>query len=454
MSTPQAPSPRRPGFGRLVLVAAVGAGAVLGVQSLTSGSGHHSAGAVGAQRAGGLAPIVAGTSGRQGTTGRATGAQPAKGVTGAVADAPAVRPVTGPRLVVVIDEPSGAFAQQNRLIREGATVAVAQIDAAGGAAHQGVRLLPESLDGLSPAAVQQRLRAAGPGAVLVLPCDADSEFSLAAGAAPYKTLMLAPCDADAALAQSIPTYWPVGTPGNDEAAGLAGYLQRLDGSTAFVIDTPGLRYTDAMTGYFRAAAQARGIQITGTATVSLAVGEAEVKRAASAIRAARPKPAVVFTALPPPYVNRLAAGLAGDGVQQILFGTSAMDTPLSLTKGAAALENATFGSYGFPSEDAAASNFLTAYRARFGLPVGSFPGLGYETIRLLDAAVTKARSTTPAAIQQALLGGISLPGVALFDRSYGGGSDHSPTTSVSVEKISSGSFLPLVTGPPTDVPKP
>ena len=94
---------------------------------------------------------------------------------------------SGP-LTVVIDEPGGLFAEQNELIMQGAIAAVDVLNAKGGVAHNKVRLVPEHLDGLSASAVQQRLHAAGANAVLVLPCDSNSQATLANGAAAYGTL--------------------------------------------------------------------------------------------------------------------------------------------------------------------------------------------------------------------------------------------------------------------------
>lgn len=464
MSSGPTPPRRRGGGWRLVLVAVAGAAAVLGYQSL-AGSASHSGGSPAAAQPPGAAGLVAGSSATGATGAPSRGGAGTTGTTGTtgptgtraagdVAGGPSRVSVSGPQLVVVVDRPSGAFAQQNRLINQGAMVELAQLDAAGGLGHHGVRLVTEQLDNLSPVAVQARLKAAGAGAVLVLPCDADSQLRLANGAKAYRTLMLAPCDADAALARSIPTYWPVGMAGDDEAAGLAGFMQRIGYQDVYVLDTPGLTYTTSMTAYFRQAVAAKRLRIAGSTTVSLALSPTEIARAAAAIKASGQRTTAVFSALPPPYVDELAAGLARDGVHKVLLGTSAMDTPLTLAKGASALENATFASYGFLEQDPAANGFLDEYRARFGLPVGSFPGLGFETIRLLAAAVSRAGSTSPAAIGQALSSGLTLTGVALADRSYAAGGDHNPISSVSVEKISSGSFLPLLTADPTDVPQP
>ena len=106
-------------------------------------------------------------------------------------------------------------------------------------------------------------------------------------------------------------------------------------------------------------------------------------------------------------MNHLATGLRAQGVYQPIVGTTALDTRLSLSSGAEALENTVFPSYGFRREDAPARRFARDYARRFrSAPAGGFPGLGFETIRLLEDAVRKAGSAEPSAIQQALSGGL------------------------------------------------
>ena len=362
-------------------------------------------------------------------------------------------PVSGQGLVLVMDQPSGPFAQQNTLIRQGIIVALDQLDANGGVDHHQVRLVTENLDGLSATALRGRLQAAGPNAILVLPCDSDSQSTLATAAAADRAVMFAPCDADASLADQLSTYWPVGMSGDEEAAGLVNVLEALGYSSAYVVNTPGSDYAASMTENFRAAAHANGMRVVGSGSVPLQASASDISRLAGAIRAARPQPAAVFSALPPPYIDSLAAGLVHDGVRAYVVGTSAMDTPSTLSStDSSYLENATFPSYGFLRQTPQTSAFVQEYKARFGQPVGAFPGLGFDTVGLLEAAITKARSTTPAAIQQALLSGINDPGVALFARSYDSRTNHNPVTTVSVEKIYDDSFEPLQTVQPSGVP--
>jgi ABC-type branched-subunit amino acid transport system substrate-binding protein len=447
---------------RIALAVVLAAGAALLGESLLKGGSHHSGtpaqrmargshaesapgGVIGSAVAPGTANEPGAGPGGQQLSGSGSGAQAAHV---AVAGGPAVtRSLRHGSMIVVIDQPaSNSFPEQNRLIAQGAAVAVAELNAAGGLAHHiHIKLVPQSLDGLSPSALSARLRGEA-AAVLILPCDTDSQPSLAAGAARYGILMLAPCNPDPTAGLRYPTYWPVGLGAKEEAVGLANYMRSVGHQSAFVVTAPGIHEVDLLTNYFRSAAQSRNIGIVGS--TSVATTSTDFSRVAHAIEAASPKPSVIFTAVPPPLVARLAAGLRAQGVDQIVLGTSVMDTPLTLASGGQALENAAFASNGFPRSSAAAQRFAADYRRRYSrAPVGSFPGLGLETIRLLAGTTRKAGSAEPSAIQRALAGGITLSGVGLANRTYDAGGDHDPIGEIGITKISEGSLLPLLAVP-------
>jgi branched-chain amino acid transport system substrate-binding protein len=439
---------------RLIVVVAVAAGAVA---LLTQGGHGSKASATHASQLStqGGSPLgsAATPAGSAGVTGSATLPTQAGHVT--VAGGPAVtRSLQHGSMVVVIDQPSNSlFAEQNRSITRGAAVAVDQLNAAGGlTGHVHIRLVPQSLDGLSAAAVQSRLHSEA-AAALVLPCDADSQLNLAAGASQDGTLMFAPCNPDATAGKRYPTYWPVGMAATDEAAGLTSFMYTLGYRDVFVVSAPGSRYVELLTSDFQSAAKARGIQVAGNASV--ATTTTDFTALAQAIESVHPKPSAIFTALPPPLVNRMAAGLQAQGVGATVLGSTAMDTPLTLSANTKALENATFTSYGFPRLSASAARFAADYRRQFGHEViGSFPGLGFETIRLIEAAAKKAGSAEPSAIQQALAGGLTLRGIALANRAYEPGGNHNPVGEVAISKVSAGSLLPLIVTSPTAAPTP
>ncbi len=364
-------------------------------------------------------------------------------------DAAVTRSLRHGVMVVAIDQSSsGSFVEQNASIAQGATVAVDELNAAGGLAdrHIRIKLVPQDLEGMSAEAVERRLHSEA-AAALILPCDTDSQLSLAAEASRYRTLMLAPCNPDPSAGRRYSTYWPVGMKPSDEAAGLAGFMHTVGYGSVFIINALGNHYAELMTGYFRAAARRKGIRIVGSASVGATMGG--LSSLAHAIASANPRPSTIFTALAPPLVNQLAAGLQAQGVTQNVAGTSALDTRLTLISNVSALEDAVFPSYGFPRESAPAHRFASDYKKRFGgEPVGSFPGLGFETIRLLETAVRQARSAEPNAIQRTLSHGLALAGVALAERSYQSGGDHNPTGTVAIEKIVSGHFEPVFAATP------
>ena len=276
------------------------------------------------------------------------------------------------QLNVLLDDPSGAYAEQNRTIGRGAQIAAEELDAAGGLpGHVQINLVHQNLDGLSPSALQARLASDASGIVL-LPCDTNSQLSLAAAAARYGTLMLAPCNYEPAAAERYASYWPVGAPASEELAELVDYMHAEGYLHAFIVDEPGSHYVEAVTNEFRQAAQAKQLRIVGTASIE-GTGT-DYNGLAQTIKHTEPSPSAVFTAVPPPTVNQLAAALKTQAVPVTLFATSVMDGPFAFTGGSSGLENTILGSYGFAREGRAARRFSNDYSNQFGrAPVGSFP---------------------------------------------------------------------------------
>lgn len=449
---------RRSEAARLSAAVVVAAGSVAAGEALASkhhGGGNAarhlgSAAVAGTARPGVGGQTAGGSVGAHGAGGGSAGAV-AGGSRAAstVASSPAVlRALRKGSMTVVIDQPpAGLFTEQNRSITQGAEVAVQELDAAGGLARRvHVRLLRQTLDGLSAGALRNRLQSEA-AAALILPCDTDSQYTMAAAAARFGMLMLSPCNAEPQAGREFPTYWPVGAAASDETMELANFMSVIGRGSAFIVQTPGSRYVQLLTSWFRTAAQARKIRVVGSASV--AMNTSNFTSLAHAIQAAQPTPAAIFTALPPPYVNRLAAGLAAHGISQPVVGTAVMDTPLTLAKNGEALNNAMFSTLGLPRESAAARRFAAAYSRQFHkAPVGGFPEVGLETVRLLADAAGKAHSADPRAIQRALSGGIALSGVGLADRSYRAHGDHNPIGEVAIVKIASDGFLPLFAGLP------
>jgi hypothetical protein len=125
-----------------------------------------------------------------------------------------------------------------------------------------------------------------------------------------------------------------------------------------------------------------------------------------------------------------------------------MDADLELTRYSQEdLESLVIGSFGFPGP--AAKHFLKDYKQTYRKAVaGSFPNLGFETVKVLEAAALKARSADPTAINKAFEEGFSVPVEALEEIVYPGKGVHQPVTSSAVVRIIRGQRVALFSSNP------
>jgi ABC-type branched-subunit amino acid transport system substrate-binding protein len=259
-------------------------------------------------------------------------------------------------------------------------------------------------------------------------------------------LMLAPCTHDASFGRRYPTYWGIGAAANSEAGGIANFIAQAGYPRVFTIAGRGTAYGSLLERYFVHAAPLSRLRVVGRAGISDA--DAQAAALARAVTAARAT--ALFTSMSPPQVGRLVMQLRRHDVNLPIFGTTAMDTTRTLRGGVRSLQESFVASYGFARETKGGRRFRDGYRLRFGhAAVGSYPGLGYETIRVLEGAVRRARSAKPSAIQQALAGGLTIRGIALPDRSYVRGGSHNPVTSIGISKILGRRLRPVFAGVPT-----
>jgi ABC-type branched-subunit amino acid transport system substrate-binding protein len=231
-------------------------------------------------------------------------------------------------------------------------------------------------------------------------------------------------------------------------AELAHFMVVLGPTRVFAVTAKSPGYVGLMTTAFEQAARSQGVKVVGSMTIPL--GTHNLSALARKLEAT-PRPAI-FTAIPPPYVDQLFAGLRATGVKQLLFGTAVMDTAMTVSS-PQATNDAYFSSYGFLRADSAAQKFAADYQRLFhSTIVGGFPGLGLDTIRLLEAAAQHAHSVNPKALGATLQNGLTLTGVGLADRAYARDGNHTPLTQVGIAKSSPGAIISTYAGVPTNVP--
>jgi ABC-type branched-subunit amino acid transport system substrate-binding protein len=248
--------------------------------------------------------------------------------------------------------------------------------------------------------------------------------------------------------------WPTGMSGNQEAAQLVDWAVEGPYSPAYIIvGEPKTSYVTSLTRYLRAALKLNDIPITGVGTARL--DGSNVMQIVKDIH--RLHPHVILTAVFSPYVEKIVAGLRRHGITAPILVTDGMDAQLELGKYSLADKvEVFFASFGFARLDS--KSFFDAYKARFRKRPNpeSFAGLGLETVRVLEAAVTKGGSTQPRAIDAALAGGMKVPGVGLADKTYAGNGVREPATDVGIARVDAppGVYYAWYSSIPTNVPRP
>ncbi len=355
---------------------------------------------------------------------------------------------------------TGFLAVHDKLISNGARLAVDQINAKGGIGGK-VKISMKLFDVKSdaPTSVQVAndiINQKFP--VMVLPCNTDYQVAMTTVAKRHKTFVVSPCNADPTLTRTYGQYWPVGMAGNAQMAQLANYAKLRKYKNVYVLDSTFL-YINLMAKYFKKAAPSRGIKIVGTDSVPFGAtgfpGTPEGYAAiVTKIKNLSPKPQAIMTGLFSPFVDFLARELKSQGVNIPVIGSDGMDTAVNLQVGGSAVNGWAFSTFGSAEKGSPTANFYAQFRRKFGAsPDGTYPALGYDTIKVIEAAVIKSGGTDPKVVQAALANGMTVHG-ALGPIHYLGHGQRNPTNLVVVDQIRAGKFVKVLKSIPTKVPAP
>lgn len=352
---------------------------------------------------------------------------------------------------------TGFLAVHDKLISDGARFAVADINAHGGIGGKvKVKLVLGDVKSDPATSVEVAKDLIGKDiTALILPCNTDFQVAMAAVAQRENQFTLSPCNSDPLAPKRFPVYWPVGMAANAELAYLADYAKAKGYKRAYVLDSNFL-YLKLESDYFAKAAKTRGIKIVGSDSIPFGATGFPTDYAAQVTKLAnaKPKPDVIMTALFTPFVDTLIKQLRQAGVKTPVLGTAGMDTSLMLSAGGKAVEGTTFTTFGFPSRGSATLKFVNSHRKRFASGSdGVYSALGYNTIKVLEAAVLKAGSTDPGDIQRALGAGLTVRG-PLGKIVYPGRGEHNPINPITIVTVRHGKLALVKTGVPKNVPAP
>lgn len=187
---------------------------------------------------------------------------------------------------------------------------------------------------------------------------------------------------------------------NRQGAVLAQYATALGYKTAYILRCPDDPYTDLLPVYFAKAFEKLGGKIVGTGTWTFTQQEFSVE--VGKIKKLQTQPDVIMSATFGPFFAGLITSLRSAGIKTPFFGPDVIDEPSSIGLGVVA-EGVVFTSAVFPSEGSAMAEFNKKYKAKYGKDnTVAPPALGYDAVKLIEAAVLKAGSTEGSAIRDAL----------------------------------------------------
>jgi len=187
---------------------------------------------------------------------------------------------------------------------------------------------------------------------------------------------------------------------NRQGTVLAQYAIDQGYKTAYILRCPDDPYTDLLPAYFAEVFEKMGGKIVGTGTWSFSQQEFSVE--VGKIKQLETPPDVVMSAAFGPFFAGLITSLRSAGVNAPYLGPDVIDEPSSIGLGAVA-EGVVFTSAVFPAPGSAMAAFNEKYQAKYNKEnTVAPPALGYDAVKLIEAAVIKAGSTDGQAIRDAL----------------------------------------------------
>ena len=331
---------------------------------------------------------------------------------------------------------TGGLAPYDAPVVEGIRIAVDELNAAGGIGGTTmIELIEKDVrsDTAQTVIAVQELVDAGAEAI-VLPCDADPAIAAASIVAAAAIPAISTCASSPTLPLIGGEYVFANFPGdNVQATVSASWAFEQGLGTAFILYSPDSQYT-TMPLYFADVMKALGGEVVGEATYN--IGQPDFSAVATQIAAISPAPDVVMTSAYEPDFPTFLRALRAAGYQGQVIGSDGIDSPTTFGLGDLA-EGVVFTTAGHATEGSPLEAFNALYQETTGSASETvFNAVGYDLVKVLEAAVAAAGSTEPQAIRDALAGLEDVQGATSLITYKG--TDGMPVRQVSLIRVAGG----------------
>jgi branched-chain amino acid transport system substrate-binding protein len=291
---------------------------------------------------------------------------------------------------------TGDYAAYDAPLRDGAQLAVDEINAAGGVNGRQITFLSTDTQGDQTQGVRATENLIDEGATYLIGTTASSYNAQAAVACeagiPVSTGDLT---APSVVSQAGDCAFQLIMADNSQAGALADEAIELGYKTAFLLQSSDHPYPEGLPIYFQDAFEKAGGEVVGIEQYSLDAGDFSVQ--ATKIAALEPQPDIVFSPMWGADQTTFIKQLRAAGVTSLYLTSDVLADPSVLEAGSA-VEGAIGTAHGWPEAGNAMQAFFDAYEKANGEPPASVvAGLGYNEVKIVAQIVAENGGDSSAA---------------------------------------------------------
>ena len=331
---------------------------------------------------------------------------------------------------------TGALAPFDAPVMEGVHIAVDEINAAGGiGGTTKIELIEKDVrsDAAQTSIAVQELVDEGVS-FLILPCDADPALAAIGIVSSAEIPAVSTCASSPTLPLVGGDYMFANFPGDNVQATVSAEWAWGQGmKSGYILYSPDTQYT-TMPLYFAEVFEKLGGTMLGQDTYS--IGQQDFSAIVTRIASLPEQPDVIMTSAYEPDFPSFLKALRAAGVTSQVIGSDGIDSPTTLSLGDAA-EGLVFTTAGHAAPGSALEAFNKTYEEVMGHPSETvFNAVGYDLIKVVEAAQLAAGSTDPKALRDAMANLENVQGVT-STITYKG-TDGMPVRQVSLIRVKAG----------------
>jgi branched-chain amino acid transport system substrate-binding protein len=322
-----------------------------------------------------------------------------------------------PIKIGVIYNVTGSQASLDAPSYNGAQLAAKEINAAGGVLGRQIQIV--FYDGKSDATVigNAATQLVDTDKVVAMMGFSDSDMTLAAApiAAKAGIVFVTSGATSPKLPDQVPDYLFLACFGDNvqAAAGAEYAYNTLKYKTVYLLTDQGMDYTKLLSKYFKE----RFTELGGQAILedSYQTGDKDFSAQITRLKGASTQPDFLYIAAGPDDIGTIVKQFRDSGIDKAIMGGDGYDTPNLVQIPGKGATNVYFSTHSLMDANLgtpAIQKFIAAYTAEYkNPPENAFAALGYDTMKLIADAISRANSTDPKAIRDSLAATKNFPGI-------------------------------------------